>query len=323
LNTGDLSHSDEVALTSRAAAVLGCKAEQLLLRTLYRGPLLDSLHVLSIFRRYGSNRPAEILLMYSPEIAPDAARNAAARAGEAASALGPDLACRVLTPVEVGVVGERSYAVVPRLQALAARRPLQWLQFRCLRPTLFDWLFSVAATTSCRTEQGALLTNYARPLEALAETSGASPVVRRAAEDACVRLRANAWLPQQCLMHGDLWHGNLMLKNHRGITPKWAGRLTIIDWGGSRVDGYPFFDLLVVAQTLRSSPALVRNEILRHAQLLKCAPTDSTAYALAAVGSLLLNPGYVPTETLCQLAAGIHEFTRKAQLPMRGQDASR
>jgi hypothetical protein len=155
-----------------------------------------------------------------------------------------------------------------------------------LRPAVFDWLFAAAEKTSSGMTREAALRSYGDPLEALAATTAANAAVRRAAADAFMRLQASSWVPRQCLMHGDLWYGNLMLKTRQGLMPRWADRLTVIDWGGSRVDGYP---------------------------LLACEPSDGTASALAAVGSFLISPGCAATDKLCEIAEGIHDLAREAQ----------
>lgn len=248
--------------------------------------------------------------MYSPESAPDAAGDAATRAQVAARVLGPQLARHVMAPLKIGLVGTRSYSVVPLLQPLASVRPLWWLQRHRIQKPLFDWLFHVADRTSAPTDADAVLNCYAVPLEVIADTDGIDAPVKAAAANACMRLRARRWVPRQCLMHGDLWHGNLMMKARSGPMPSWAARLTVIDWGGCRVDGYPVFDLLVAADSLRTPPALAQKELRRHATLLSCELEDATAYALAAVGSFLVSPGCAPVERLCQLANRIYQVAQ-------------
>jgi hypothetical protein len=291
-----------VSLDALRVAVAEQLGADVALQPLYHGALPDSMEIM-LLRQAGSTAP--LVLMYSPAAAPLAAGDAATRSQAAAKALGPQLSGRVALPLLTGKVEGRTYSVQPLLTPLARARLGWWMQRALVRPALLQWLHGALARTARAVDPTRMNEQYLLPLEAIAEAEDLSVEVRRKATYALDRLQRRRWQPVECLMHGDLWRGNLMLKRDGTGVAQWAERLTIIDWSGARIDGYPLVDLVRAAESLALPRGRSRQELLRHCATLQCEPDDAHGYVLAAVGALALEPEYFPRPSFLHLVNGM------------------
>jgi hypothetical protein len=302
-------------LAAALAQALSFSEHDIRLEPLYRGPLPDSCEVLLLRHRIESS--FRMVLMYSPGLAPLAVHQSALRAVAAAKALGPALSTRVLQPLLTGEVAGRSYAVVPYLSALAQSRCGWVVQKTQVLPALLDWLYAAMRKTAMAVNPTFVQDRYERPLRALAELEALDQHIREAARFASDRLATSQWIPVQCLMHGDIWKGNLLLRpSPAGSWAGWSDRLVLIDWAGSRTDGYPIFDLAQASGAFRFSSARMRRELMRHCLVLRCEPIDCVGYVLAALGALLAKLEHFPMERLVQLVRSTYDQAAKATRPL-------
>jgi hypothetical protein len=254
------------------------------LQYLSRGPHADSASVYVVRDARGS--ALAVVLCASPA-APAMVARSMQRTRDAHAALAGRGTSRVLLPLAVGEVDGLSCALVPYCQGLEGRRLQRWWDNRRLRAPMFDWLRDVAQATqrpAGRSTCEALLT-------AMAGRSAVGRPLRGAAERALERLGRGDWQPRHALMHGDLWRGNLML---RGAPGSWASRLVVIDWSGSRHDGWPFFDLVRLADSIGARSGCLRTEVERHAVLLGCHPLDAHSSVSAALAATLARLEHFP-----------------------------
>ncbi|MDP9045598.1 MAG: aminoglycoside phosphotransferase family protein [Pseudomonadota bacterium] len=268
---------------------------------LYQGDLPDSSQIFIVQDPQGV---ARAVVQLSSPLAPDMVARGIARARDAAAAMGPLLAPSVLLPTSEGDIGGRTYSVMPYCLALSSAR-LQWHVERIrLRPVIFKWLRGITSTTKRPVGSAELATGYELALKRLLKFDLANPFnayTRRALD----RLTNASWSPMSVLMHGDLWKGNLLLRQTPAslVRPRLSERLAVIDWGAAKMQGYPFFDLVRVSESLRASPKRLRAEALQHGTLLGCDPVDSISYLLAAVGGLLGDHGEFPLDRLAGMAS--------------------
>lgn len=276
---------------------------------LYRGALPDSMEIFHV--RAGPASPP-VALMVSPVAAPFAAEEAARRARAAAQVLGPSLARRVPLPLATGEVAGRSYAMLPLLQPLARSRVGWWTQRARVLPVVLAWLHDVLVQTAQPVPTGARTEKYFRPLQAMADAADAGAEIRDAAAQALDRLQRHRWEPCTSLMHGDLWLGNLMMREAIPGATRLADRLAIIDWAGARIDGYPLFDLLRTADSLHLRARRLRQELLRHCGMLQCELHDCRGYALAAAGAIALQPGHFARAPFLRMVHDVDRVLRAA-----------
>lgn len=288
-----MSTVNEIATENVAAALAGpwsdalrIAATALRIERVSRGPYADSTTVFVV--RDAALAPRAVLLC-SARVAPEMVARTMRRTAQAHATLGGGAATRVLLPLMQGRLDGLSCALMPFCQPVSSARPLSWWHNRRLRPPIFDWLVAAARRTARPADAAALQVNFAVPLAQLARLPAASQRLRGMAAAALQRLQDGHWLPRQALMHGDLWRGNLMLRDAAGagVGSRWVDRVVIIDWAGSRDDGYPLFDLIKIAASLGAGPARLRRELVRHCQILGCDETDVSAYLAAALADTL------------------------------------
>ena len=125
--------------------------------------------------------------------------------------------------------------------------------------------------------------------------------VREGASAALGRLEARAWEPRFCMMHGDLWKGNVLLApGYR----RW-NQFALIDWGASMVHGYAIYDLLRLAMSMGLSGRRLEREVSRHCKILGCDIIDAQSYLLASLGYIGMNLDQLPmTSILTPLRRG-------------------
>ena len=228
----------------------------------------------------------------SPRSAPDVIEEEQRKASEAKAALGETAGSVVLLATHQGRLDGLSYSVTAFHQPISQSGiELPWKP--SLRAAILEWLrTSVSVTLSENICRG----DIADSVASLRDIADSSSFLRLAAEVAYDRCKSDEFSPRKVLMHGDLWSGNL-LKCRNQTYPFY-----IIDWRGSRKTGYPIFDLVRMAQSLKIPHGRVCLELFNHARLLKCELQDARTYLVAALGSLAANLDQFPTDRFIALA---------------------
>jgi hypothetical protein len=240
------------------------------------------------------------VLFWSNPNAPQAAMFAAKCASRAREFLDEDLGKAVLEPFTSGAVDGRTYVLWPWWQPISASRYLRTAEAILLRCHLFDWLTAVIRTTA-RQPVGIQQT-FANALRHIGEHPRLDSENRKIAERAIARLDTGRWSPCHVLAHNDFWLENILLKPSHPRIGAAMGQFAIIDWGASAVDGYPFYDLIRIAQTTYVGRRQLKREILSHCHLLECAPEDASGYLAAALGHIGLRNDHFPEDRYILLA---------------------
>lgn len=264
-----------------------------------QGGLADSTEIFMV--RDASENPRAVVVL-SPQGAPDMVDRATSRARAVAAVVGPDLARRILLPTLSGKLEGRSYAVMPYCERLSTIRPVWWLQRLKVRSVVLNWLQEVARSSLRSVSDSKVALMYERPLELLAAEERCSVELRSAAKAALSRLSSGALRPLQVAMHGDIWTGNIMVRGRGPDATRFDDRVTLIDWAGARSDGYPLYDLVRAAGSLRVSPAVLRDAARRHCELLDCEVDQSVDYLVAALGGVLATIENFPMDNFVRMA---------------------
>ena len=246
-------------------------------------------------------RPQAVVLCSQPNT-PDAVKRAMHRANHAKVMLGKRDGSLILDTLAEGSVRGMSYAVLPYCNSISQARIMGWAQRALLRPILLEWLKRVAQTTTQNVQRDAIDSAFREPLCRLVELKIGSERLRAAAELATKRLVSGAWRPRHVLMHGDLWQGNILIRGAKTSAERWRDRAVVIDWGGSKIDGYAIYDLIRLAQSFRLSSKELHFELLRYRQILECEVGDMRSHLLAALGYLLMNLENFPIDRYVNLA---------------------
>jgi hypothetical protein len=238
----------------------------------------------------------------SPAIRPEKAALAATASSEAKKALGPELGSVILVPMFQGRIGNRTFTISPYARPLRTGPILGRIDNYLYRNPILRWLRRATERTLRPCSDGVLEESFALPLRHMASLGGGNGSFRLGAEEALRRLTSGEWRPVQTLMHGDFWRGNfLKSRADPAATPR-PEPFVIIDWEGSLVRGYPLNDLFRLASSMRLSSRRLRQEVLRHLEILKCHPHDARGYLLASIGFLGLNLHHFPVDRFLALA---------------------
>lgn len=274
-------------LGSAWRGVLEDAATPLVVQRLSRGPHRDSATVFVVRERSGM--PCAVVQCAAPG-APGMVARSMQRTHAAHEVLDALEEKRILLPLALGDAAGLSCALLPFCERLTGGRLQRWWDNRRLRAPLFDWLHDISRLTQHDVPEG-----VCEPLlEALVRHPEVSEVLRQGAKEALRRLASGAWRPRHVLMHGDLWRGNVMLR--RG-SKSWGERLVVIDWAGSRVDGWPFFDLVKLADSIGARGAVLRTQIARHARVLRCEAADARSALMMALAVTLARLEHFPITT--------------------------
>jgi hypothetical protein len=226
------------------------------------------------------------VVIVSPPSDPEAAQRAQERASQARAELGDTLGSCVLMPWHVGRAEGLTFSIS------AYGRPLwgAWSRWR-VGPEALRWLEAATRKTGRPIVGPDDAVRVAEALRRLAAHPVLSARSRLAASRSVAALVAGEWLPRQVLAHFDLWSGNLLWAP-RGHESPWP--FAIIDWGGSRTDGFAAYDLIRLAESLRLRPSALARQLALHGAVLGCLPAHMRHHLMAALAQLADHLGEWP-----------------------------
>jgi hypothetical protein len=112
-------------------------------------------------------------------------------------------------------------------------------------------------------------------------------------------------------MHNDLWKGNILLPSGDDHRDKQTFPFFVIDWRGSRVDGFPLFDLVRVSMSLQLTAKELRRELMHSCQSLGCDFSDAPYYVAAALGEIASRNDQFPLQAFLGMAEHCFAELRK------------
>jgi hypothetical protein len=285
-------------LCALAERILGAK---LVATPLAVGALLDCKQTWILSDGAGESRAVAQL---SSPLAPDMVVRGVARANALRRALDRETAAPILPTIASGAFEGASFAIWPFCERVP-NRVTDWIARRTIERPVQRWLREVARQTARPVAAEHIAEQVDRPLCAMATNKWLSLRARLAARQALRRLDAGQWRPMQVAMHGDLHAGNLLI-DQRGASGRaaqpWAERFVAIDFCGARAAGLPLFDLIRIAESLRTPHALLARELAAHCALLGGTVDDAPAHAAASLADLGANLECFPVELYRELA---------------------
>jgi hypothetical protein len=257
----------------------------------------------------GDKSPSAILAV-SPQAFPDLVSVEQEKASRMKHVLGPELGSPIVVPIAQGSLGGgRSYALLPRKTPLSDSR-IGWpIQRRSLKSHLTHWLRGINAST---TTQETLFDLYRDSLEYLCGMAGLSESIKSISRKALDRLHSGDIVPRSTPMHNDLWKGNILLPSSDDKRDRQTFPFFVIDWRGSRVDGFPLFDLVRVSMSLQFTANELRRELLHSCQSLGCQSSDAPYYVATALGEIASRNDQFPVQAFVGMAEHCFAELRKA-----------
>ncbi len=234
--------------------------------------------------RDAEGNPSEVVICSAPDQS-DLVTRGMERAKQAYRVLGEQLGKAILLPLAEGRVGTQKYALLPYCTPLYESGPKWWVQRALIRPQVFRWLLEATRMTVRPVRQEELDSHILAPLESFCGETDAPVVMRRVAENALNAAQTGRWVPQHVLMHDDFWEGNLLI-DQRSAGGARFGQFVIIDWPGSRVEGYPLYDFLRMAYSIRLKGRAFSKALDAQCGALGCGRDEAPHHFIAAAAEL-------------------------------------
>lgn len=190
-------------------------------------------------------------------------------------------------PVYHGFMGEISYALWQRRYLYSDNRLYRLLQKKLLFIKVSSWLRIVAKETfRNKINRVELQTGFIDPLNTLKSKIKSNYKIQGAIHGALESIERHRINPGHILQHGDLWKGNILLVSFFELFNPMKRGFIVIDWGGSKINGYPFFDLIRFLMSCEIGPKVAKQHIRSMAKQIGCSNSDVSIYLLCALGKL-------------------------------------
>jgi hypothetical protein len=115
-------------------------------------------------------------------------------------------------------------------------------------------------------------------------------------------LLASDFVPRSTPMHNDLWKGNILLPSCDDVLDNHPFPFFVIDWRGSRIDGFPLFDLVRLAMSLKFSARELRRELMHCCESLGCEFSDAPYFVATALGEISSRRDQFPVQAFLGMA---------------------
>ena len=242
----------------------------------------------------------DYILLVSPSSFPETSFDEVEKANEMKNHLGSIAGQVILDPVAKGRAEGQSFFIVERCKPLSLRRFFGRIDRWMISGEALNFVrqMSVAAHPADDVARD----NFSTSLEALCSINSLPADLRNAAKMKLMQLQTSEVTARHVPMHGDLWAGNLLRRKNGG--------LVVIDWGGSQVKGYGFFDLIRLSSSLGISKKRLIEESLWHIQTLSCNQVEAELHLLGALGHYGRSLGQFPIERFAEMAVYCWDILR-------------
>ena len=273
----------------------------------------------SVFELQNDGQQVHAVLLLSSEKTPTRVQESVVRAEQARSSTASVTGEHILMPLSEGMLDGRSYAVFPFCKQISQTRFLNKIQRMMLQKSVLDWLYALSSESVYQCKKTDLHTSFAQPLRRLLEEPGIPQQLVKDAYVALQRLTDGTWNPCHVTMHGDFWHGNILIApvSKGAKTSAWRERFVVIDWAGSRTDGYPIIDLVRMAHSFNLKSTDISHELQRYCNLLGCDTEAARSYNAAALGHMVMNLEHFPFPRFVKMANTCTDILDRALLDTR------
>jgi hypothetical protein len=246
------------------------------------------------------------VLFVSNEKFPSMVNRAVSRIQDARSVLTGQPKDVAEMPIDHGSWEGVSYALWLYRFPLSTNRLIVFAQKHLLAPKVLAWLTLIAQQTQQNSlTSNDLRENFFEPLRVLSSRLELGTTLTRASKIAIDRITSGDFRPVHVLQHGDLWRGNVLIKGSLELLNPLENGFIVIDWGGARVSGYPFIDLLRFSMSCNMSPKTTASHIHSMREIVRCEPVDVVSYVLCALGKLYQELEQFPERSFIKLGESL------------------
>lgn len=246
-----------------------------------------------------------VILVSNPRF-PQAVAEDVARARAVAEAASALVARHIVRPLATGAIDGRSWTAMARLSPMSENRLVRLVQKTLVAPQVTDWAADLAVSTRRDvTGQAEADRLFRAPLAEVAGHGDVPTAMRRAAEGALAT--QPLWT---CAEHTDFWFGNVLFDPGWTRNPaRLCDGFTVIDWRGSRDDGYPCADIMrFVGSTLKPGARRAEALLARYRAGTGLSRTEMGLYTLASLGRLAQALEEFPPERYAGMARKLGRF---------------
>ena len=261
----------------------------------------------------GKSKEDDCVLILSNPRFPDAVDQAVIKALDAQSSLGIPLGRAVCTPLLTGRWNGQSYAVYQRLEGFSKNKYFRRFQVLSSGPKILDWLSGVFQKTRIECFVGEERDrDFLMPLRALSCDESLDDLVRKSAASLEGQVCRGENRTFKCLEHGDFWHDNVMFFRapFAALSPAYKD-FQIIDWGGSRLNGYPGIDVLRFSTSAFGQGAAASKRIRLFCESVGMSRVEFSLSCFCALGWLASNLNQFPKNKFNDLASGLASFLQR------------
>ncbi|MDP1702501.1 MAG: hypothetical protein Q8L53_16290 [Aestuariivirga sp.] len=258
----------------------------------------------------GTSRENGYVLIVSNPRFPDFVNQAVSRAFDAQSVLGSSLGRAVCTPLLTGAWGGQSYAVYKRLDGYSRNKYLRRIQILSSSERIFAWLSGVFDRT--KTEyKGAMdqERDFFNPLRILSADKSLDDIVQKAAFALESRISRGEARTFSCLQHGDFWFGNILFyRSAASSLSPIRQKFQVIDWGGSRLNGYPGIDALRFSLSAFGQGRVASERFCSYCDIIGLSKVELSLSCVCSLGWLEANLNQFPKSRFNELASNVVRF---------------
>lgn len=280
-----------------------------------KGPVSDATLAFLIDSSAGAKDVA--LLVSNPHF-PKTVGEDTTKAALIRSSLDENARNHVATPIYQGEFKGQSFAAFERYSPASSRRVVRYLQKRAVVPEIVSWSISVAKQTQNRNLEQ-FDERFVAPLEWLANDEASTSKTRHNALKSLEYISSSqqdrVWTSAE---HGDFWLGNILFDGSKSTRILGVSKaFKIIDWRGSKLDGYPCADVLrLLKSTFKPGSGTARNLFERYQADLGISDSEATIYTLLSLAELGRNLDQFPRanfNALCDETIQFLEAMGKAE----------
>ncbi|MDG2341247.1 MAG: hypothetical protein P8L32_08635 [Paracoccaceae bacterium] len=259
----------------------------------------------------GKKPSDDVVVLLSNAVFPDAVSNNVAKANLIDNLAGENVGKRIASPLLEGRSGTQTWATYKRLRPISDIRPINVCQKYLATPKILAWCAELARETRKDWQDDTSYNKYfLAPLENLYADTDYPSELREFAEFAhheVLEKRPYLWT---CVEHGDLWIGNVLFE--RSVTPlksSFRGDFSVIDWGGSKDDGYPCADVVHLLSIMNRDNSKRSHKLLQDfRKSLNLSEFEVALYTTLSIGQLSLNLDHFPKQDFLALCEKTTRF---------------
>ncbi len=259
----------------------------------------------------------DIALLISNPSFTDAVADDVSRSRDVALLVGQEVGKHIVSPVCQGVYNKQTYAAFSRLSPVSSYRVARLFQKRMVSGRVVSWLESLAIETrESRSAQSEYSQYFCQPLEIICGDREMPQEIRAFADLCGVFVSKNQPDLFTVVEHGDFWIGNVLFQRRfiPDLNPL-LGEFSVIDWRGSRTDGYPCIDLVRFCSSIfRNGSSKTDSLISSYIGGLQISKFEMSIYCILSLGRLRADLDQFPKDRFYFLCERVFEFLQAHSL---------